>query len=109
MTRNTLQNPFNQRIVAKVEMAIWKAMGFRLEDIQAKDRHRHLVYARMIFAHRCAREKMEHNDIAAYLGRERTSTLYFLKKHDDEFAHNRFFRELVKEVERNINEADEEV
>lgn len=84
-------------------------MGLRLEDLQAKERHRHLVYARMIFAHRCAREKMENNDIAACLGRERTSTLYFLKKYDDELAGNRFFRELAKEVELNMKEDDEEV
>lgn len=90
-----LQDP---KTAQRVADAVEYATGLRLQDYNTKSRLRHLVLARALFAYYGTREHLEPIYIAELLNRERTATLYFTKRHDEEAQQSRLFAKVSADV-----------
>lgn len=71
------------------------ASGVTMEQLSSKSRVQHLVYCRVLYCHICDENKMYYKDIAARLGRDRTTIIRYQQIYRPWYKCDEQFRELV--------------
>ena len=98
----------NQSVVLRIQNAIHEVTGMKFNEYITKSRKRDGFFARMLFVYHCRRNRMKLTNIAQYVRRDHTSMLYLLKKYEDDYNFNPYFRELAQRVDKILTPTNKE-
>lgn len=86
--------------IKKIEQAIERVTGLRLEDYSTGSRTRDVFDARVIFVHECTKLGMTVTAISKIVNRSRSTVMYAQSVYADNVKYDPDFREIAEEVER---------
>ena len=85
-------------VVSRVIGAIQEVAGLTYSQYIDEDRGNEGFFARMLFANHCKKGGVEPERIIAYIPRNRSTILYYLRKYNDECKYNCTFRDLAERM-----------
>jgi chromosomal replication initiation ATPase DnaA len=99
------------REIKLVEKIILKSFGFENDEIKSQSRTARIIFARFIFCHICYRHlDMTLIDIGDYTGRNHTTIIQALAKHDKyietKTMYKKHFTEILRKVKKDILEIE---
>lgn len=86
-----------------LKQAITNITGVSFFDIVGESRLRKHVFARMIFAYFCRKEKATIVQIAKEMKHNHSTVIYYLRKFEDDYKYNPDFKRLVEAVEKELS------
>lgn len=86
--------------IKKIEQAIERVTGLRLEDYSTGSRTRDVFDARVIFVHECTKLGMTVTAISKIVNRSRSTVMYAQSVYENNVKYDPDFREIAEEVER---------
>lgn len=88
-------------IEQEIEASVRKVQavtGYSLEEIRAKSRKQHLVFARMLLVHELRNKKFTLQAIGKTINRTHMAVMHLLSRYDDEYETNPLFREMADRI-----------